>query len=136
MPTIESTSVAPRQRPKSSAVNSNPALGLPIQTSIAPVPRKRPAGPNPSLPVGTPQPSVSAATSQPPVTAPSPMTPVPQTLIQLQPPTPQGHGPPAPAASQAAGQPYVQQQFAQQGQQQPQSAQQQQVKFMSSYTWL
>ena len=34
------TSVAPRERPKSSALPSNTNLGLPVQTSIAP--RKRP----------------------------------------------------------------------------------------------
>ena len=52
-PTIESTSVAPRQRPKAQAgPPSTAGLGLPIQTTIAP--RKRPTATtsNPQTPVG------------------------------------------------------------------------------------
>ncbi|XP_064601671.1 AP2-associated protein kinase 1-like isoform X3 [Liolophura sinensis] len=47
--TIESTSIAPRQRPKGQAVPQSATLGLPIQTSIAP--RKRPTASNPQTPV-------------------------------------------------------------------------------------
>ncbi|XP_059167493.1 BMP-2-inducible protein kinase-like isoform X2 [Physella acuta] len=47
--TVESTTVAPRQRPRGQVAPVSASLGLPIQTSIAP--RRRPTASNPNTPV-------------------------------------------------------------------------------------
>ncbi|CAG5116996.1 unnamed protein product [Candidula unifasciata] len=53
---VESTTVAPRHRPRGQQTPASTSLGLPIQTSIAP--RKRPTASNPNTPVDVgPQPA-------------------------------------------------------------------------------
>ncbi|GFN96846.1 Ap2-associated protein kinase 1 [Plakobranchus ocellatus] len=61
VPSVESTTVAPRQRPRAQNPPSAASLGLPIQTSIAP--RKRPTASNPNTPV---DPGPAQATNQAP----------------------------------------------------------------------
>lgn len=96
---VESTSVAPRQRPKGAAPPATSGLGLPIQTTIAP--RKRPTAStsNPPTPVvSQPETSGSAlpqslsaqqlhSLAAGPASSSAASEPVSAPLIQLQSPT-------------------------------------------------
>ncbi|KAI8797329.1 BMP-2-inducible protein kinase [Biomphalaria glabrata] len=70
---VESTTVAPRQRPKGQAAPTSATLGLPIQTTIAP--RRRPTASNPNTPVVDvgPPPTTSPPYAAPAAVPASPM---------------------------------------------------------------
>ncbi|CAL1548454.1 unnamed protein product [Lymnaea stagnalis] len=71
-PTVESTTVAPRQRPRGQAAPAATTLGLPIQTSIAP--RRRPTASNPNTPIDVGPPPAPSPQYAGPMTVPvSPM---------------------------------------------------------------
>ncbi|KAH9502581.1 AP2-associated protein kinase 1, partial [Bulinus truncatus] len=108
---VETTTVAPRQRPRGQAAPVTTTLGLPIQTTIAP--RRRPTASNPNTPVADvgPPPTTSPQYSAPTTVPVSPMyNMVPQQVSAVT-SFPQGNinNINTPAQSFYAHQPYSQQ---------------------------